>query len=161
MIKLRCWADDRVNTENYIIPEDSITHSETFIEKVRFYRRDVEFHKKQVNDEIITFWKVDGLNKDVKKLIVDKYIKRPIKYGCHIKPEEKRRNWEKWFTIVCLLIILCILQYQTTQVAKVVGNELRKSHKVHVTAIEYEDFVKMPNCKYVCNDKNPPACDCV
>ena len=52
MIKLRCWAKDHVNTENYIIPEDAISHSQAFVEKVIFYRRDVEFHKKQVNDEI-------------------------------------------------------------------------------------------------------------
>jgi hypothetical protein len=154
-MKLRCWAEDCTNVENYIVPEDSITHSQIFVEKIRFYRRDVEFHKKQVDAEIMAFWKVDGLNKDVKKLIVDKYIKRPVRYGCHINPEdvhkERKQLLHKLFFVFLSLILMCCLHYKTMEVAKVVGNELRDSYG----PTEPRGF----DCEYICNDNNPPTCD--
>jgi hypothetical protein len=159
-MKLRCWANDQINIENYVIPEDS-SISEIFAERVKFYRKDVEFHKKQVDGEILTFWRADGLNKDVKKLIVDKYIKRPVRYGCHINPkEEEKRIWKKLFLIFLALIICYCLHHKTMEESKKLWNEIPGPQGLCI----HPGGPTGPRgleCKTVCNDNNPPSCDVV
>jgi hypothetical protein len=86
-MEVRCWDKNSKKVECYKIPEDAAL-SWSFIERKEFYDKDVRHHKKQVDTEIVEFYKISKQNnipKDIFKMIVDNHIKRPVKYGCHVK----------------------------------------------------------------------------
>lgn len=117
-MKLRCWDPKNHNeVVDYLIPSTvEINPHNPIFEQVDFYKKDVKAHAKQVNAEIWETWKIcrtNGVPKDLTRHIIKNYIKRPVKYGTHVKenpppPAFIQDGWDVFLLVLVIIMITII-----------------------------------------------------
>lgn len=125
-VMTKCWDSSGKKVLTYFLPSDVVIKpSHPFYERIQMYESDVAFHKRQVDKEVVEWWKIYKkykLPKDIFQLIKKEYLHRPVKYKCHVTQEEEEENVEIPYRclviyflimIVTLLVIIILIMSMT------------------------------------------------
>ena len=126
VLMTKCWDATGKKVMTYRLPDDIVIKPHhPFYERIQFYESDVAFHKRQVDQEVVEWWKISKklrLPKDVFKLITKHYLHRPVEYGCHVPKDEEEQERTCALRLIiyflmfvtCLFFVLLILIHRIT-----------------------------------------------